>query len=193
VQATNGIFYGTTGYGGINGDCYNGCGTVFSLSVGLGPSVETQTTSGKVGAKVVILGTNLTGTTKVSFNGTTATFTVVKSSEIKTKVPAGGTTGTVTVTTPSGTLNSNAAFRVTPLTKSFTPKSGPLGTQVQITGVSLTQTTEVAFGGVAATNFTVNSDTEVTATVPAGALTGPITITTAGGTVASAASFKVTK
>lgn len=61
-----------------------------------------------------------------------------------------------------------------------------------ITGVSLTQTTQVTFGGVRATTFTVNSDTQVTATVPTGAKTGKIGITTAGGAVASATSFTVT-
>lgn len=45
----------------------SGCGTIFSLSVGLGPFVETQTTSGKVGAAVKILGSDLTGATSVSF------------------------------------------------------------------------------------------------------------------------------
>jgi len=54
------------------------------LSVGLGPFVETQPTSGKVGAAVKILGTNLTCSTGVSFNGTAAVFTVVSSSEITT-------------------------------------------------------------------------------------------------------------
>jgi uncharacterized repeat protein (TIGR03803 family) len=43
IQDTNGTFYGTTQYGGANGD-----GTIFSLSVGLGPFVETQPTSGDV-------------------------------------------------------------------------------------------------------------------------------------------------
>jgi hypothetical protein len=93
--------------GGPNND-----GTVFRLSVGLGPFVETQTTSGKVGAAVKILGTDLTGATSVSFNGTAAAFKVVSSSEITTTVPAGATTGTVRVVTPSGTLSSNVPFRV---------------------------------------------------------------------------------
>ena len=89
-----------------------GCGTVFSLSVGLGPFVETQPTCAKAGAAVKILGTNLTGATGVSFNGAAATFKVVSSSEITTTVPTGATTGKVKVTTPHGTLFSNKIFRV---------------------------------------------------------------------------------
>jgi hypothetical protein len=94
--------------GGANND-----GTVFSLSVGLGPFVETQPTSGKVGAAVKILGTDLTGATRVTLNGTAAVFKVVSASLITTKVPTGATTGTVEVTTPKGTLKSNVVFRVT--------------------------------------------------------------------------------
>ncbi|HUE03068.1 MAG TPA: IPT/TIG domain-containing protein, partial [Bryobacteraceae bacterium] len=83
-------------------------------SVGLGPFVETQTTSGKVGAAIKILGTDLTGATSVSFNGTAAVFDVVASSLIAAKVPAGATSGKVEVVTPNGTLSSNLAFRVLP-------------------------------------------------------------------------------
>jgi len=108
-QATNGVFYGQTTMGGSNGD-----GTIFSLNVGLHAFVATAPTSGKVGAKVFILGNNLTGTTSVTFNGTSATFTAVSGSEIKTSVPAGAITGKIKVTTPGGTLTSNVSFRVTP-------------------------------------------------------------------------------
>jgi uncharacterized repeat protein (TIGR03803 family) len=108
MQATSGIFYGPAGQGGAGSD-----GTVFSLSVGLGPFVETQTTSGKVGAAVKILGTNLTGATSVTFNGTAATFTATRS-VITTTVPSGATTGTVEVTVSGHTLKSNTKFRVTP-------------------------------------------------------------------------------
>ena len=109
VQGTNGDFYGTTFLGGS----YDG-GTVFSFSVGLGPFVEAQSTSGKVGATVKILGTDLTGASSVTFNGTAAKFTVVSSSEIKTAVPRGATTGIVEVATPGGTLMSNVTFTVQP-------------------------------------------------------------------------------
>jgi uncharacterized repeat protein (TIGR03803 family) len=186
VQATNGTFYGTTFLGGDNN-----AGTAFGLSTGLGPFVETLPASGKVAAAVRILGTDLTGATSVTFSGTTATFKVPSATEITTTVPTGATTGTVEVTTPRGSLNSSVAFSVTPQIKSFTPESGPVGTQVQITGVSLKQATTVTFDGVAA-SFTVNSDTQLTATVPTGAKTGKIAITTPGGTVTSAANFKVT-
>jgi uncharacterized repeat protein (TIGR03803 family) len=113
LQATNGTFYGTTLYGGTSNACTYGCGTVFSLSTGLGPFVKPQPTSGKVGARVVILGTDLAGTTAVSFNGAAATFTA-SNSAIETTVPEGATTGTLTVTSPGGTLSSNVVFRVVP-------------------------------------------------------------------------------
>lgn len=111
TQATNGALYGTAAHGG-NGNCFVGCGTVFSLSVGLGPFVETNPNSGKVGAKVVILGNSLKGSSSVTFNGTAAMFVVVSDTEIKATVPVGATTGFVTVTTPSKMLKSNVVFRV---------------------------------------------------------------------------------
>jgi uncharacterized repeat protein (TIGR03803 family) len=114
VQGTGGRFYGTTYTGGADtADCTGGCGTVFRLSVGLGPFVETLPTSGKVGKAVIILGNNLKGSTSVTFNGTAANFTVVSSTEIKTSVPVGATTGFVKVKTPTKTLKSNVVFRVT--------------------------------------------------------------------------------
>jgi uncharacterized repeat protein (TIGR03803 family) len=108
VQDTNGSFYGTTLTNGSN--TY---GTVFRLSVGLQPFVETQTTSGKVGAAVKILGTKLTGATSVTFNGTAAVFKVVSNSLITTTVPQGATTGFISVTTPQRKLKSNRKFVVT--------------------------------------------------------------------------------
>jgi uncharacterized repeat protein (TIGR03803 family) len=108
VQATNGNLYGTTWNGGTDGD-----GAVFSLSVGLGPFVKTLPHSGGVGAAVTIFGTNLTGATSVSFNGTPAAFDVVSVTAITTTVPAGATTGSVQVTTPGGSLLSGP-FLVVP-------------------------------------------------------------------------------
>jgi uncharacterized repeat protein (TIGR03803 family) len=110
LQGTDGALYGTTVAGGTDND-----GVVFSLSVGLGPFVETTPTFGKVGARVMILGNNLEGATRVTFNGTDATITSDSDTEITTTVPTGATTGAVEVMTADGTkLESNVVFQVIP-------------------------------------------------------------------------------
>jgi uncharacterized repeat protein (TIGR03803 family) len=187
-QATNGKFYGTT-----FGEGPGGYGTLFSVSNGLSPFVVLRTRSGKVGAKVMILGMNLTGSTAVQFNGVNATtFSVPQAGEIVATVPADATTGYVTVTTPSRILQSSTKFDVIPQITSFTPTGGPVGTSVTITGASLTQTTAVTFGGVKASSFTVVSDTELSVTVPNGAKTGKLVVTTSGGSATSSTTFSVT-
>ncbi len=110
LQGSDGAFYGTAGGGGT----YD-YGVVYSLSVGLGPFVETTPTFGKVGAKVIILGNNLKGATRVAFDGTTATITGGSNTEITTTVPTGATTGAVEVMTAAGKkLESNVVFQVIP-------------------------------------------------------------------------------
>jgi len=112
VQGTDGNFYGTTSLGG-DVSCTEGCGTVYRIADSLGPLVVTRPSSGDVGGEVLILGSNLTGATSVTFDGTAAEFTVVSESEIKTKVPTGATTGKVEVKTPDHALVSNTVFRIT--------------------------------------------------------------------------------
>lgn len=114
IQATNGRIYGPTSAGGAtrNSLCRQGCGTAFTLGVGLGPFVKTNPTSGKVGSNVIVVGNNLTGAAAVTFNGIPSTSLRVTNSAIRTSVPAGATSGTVVVTTPNGTLSSNVAFEV---------------------------------------------------------------------------------
>src|SRR6185369_8464489 len=76
----------------------------------------------------------------------------------------------------------------------FTPNSGPAGTQVTIYGTSFSTTPSsntVSFNGAAAT-VTSATSTQLTATVPAGASTGPITVSAPGGSAVSATSFVVT-
>jgi len=112
IQSTDGNFYGTTFTSSPTTTTYCGCGTVFRLSVGLGPFVETLPASGNVGRAVRILGTDLKGATSVTFHGVTAAFKIASPTEIVTTVPTGATTGTVEVVTVKGTLKSNIAFNV---------------------------------------------------------------------------------
>jgi len=114
VQGTDGKLFGTTNQGGSNCVPSGGCGTIFSLSIGLGPFVKTLPQSGQVGQVIEILGTDLTGATSVTFNGTPARFTVDARTEITATVPTGATTGRIQVTTPGRTLRSAGPFVVQP-------------------------------------------------------------------------------
>jgi uncharacterized repeat protein (TIGR03803 family) len=193
-QNTNGLLYGTTFSGGDLNICDGGgCGVVYSLNIGTKPFVSLVSTSGKEGANIGILGQGFTTSSVVEFGGVQATAIKIKPHFIEAAVPAGALTGSVTVTTGTTELSSNHIFRVTPTLLSFNPTSGPVGTPVTITGTGLTQTTEVTFGGVEQKAFTVKSDTQVTADVPAGAVTGKIVIKTKGGSAASKSDFTVTQ
>ena len=150
-------------------------------------------TAGPLGTSVTISGTNFTGATAVTFNGVSAAFTVNSPTAIQATVPAGATTGPVSVTTPGGTATSTSSFAVRnpPSITNFSPTAGPLGSNVTISGTNFGGATSVTFGGVSAA-FGVNSSTTIQATVPAGATTGPVTVTTPGGTATSTNNFTVT-
>ena len=72
------------------------------------------------------------------------------------------------------------------------PVMGPVGTSVLILGNSLTGSSSVTFNRVAA-EFTVESNTCIQATVPAGATTGTVSVVTPTGTLNSNPQFVVTK
>lgn len=191
-QHTAGKQFGDTAAGGTGNMGCNTCGVLYSLDMGLGPFVSMVNWMGKVGQAVEILGQGLTGTTKVSFNGTAASFKVVSDTYLTATLPAGATTGLVKVTTPGGALVSNRKFLVLPAVLSFSPTSGAPGTSVIITGASFTQAKGVGFGDTIPAQFTVDSDTQITAVVPQGAKTGPVGVKTTGGTGISKDKFTVT-
>ena len=88
-------------------------GSIYRLDMGLGRFVTFVRSTGGVGQTVQILGTGLTGTTGVTFNGIAATnFSVQSDTFMTAVVPNGATTGPVIVTTPSGALTSNKSFRI---------------------------------------------------------------------------------
>src|SRR2546426_8495410 len=78
-----------------------------------------------------------------------------------------------------------------PTITSFTPTSGPVGTMVTISGTDFTGVTAVTFNGVNGDPFTVTSATAIQDTVPMGAMTGPLSVTTPGGMATSASVFMV--
>jgi len=78
-----------------------------------------------------------------------------------------------------------------PAVTALIPTSGPVHSSVTLIGSGFTGAQAVTFNGRKA-SFVVNSDTQVTAKVPTGASSGPVAVTTAGGTGMSAGSFTVT-
>ena len=145
----------------------------------------------KVGAGVGLLGQNLSTTTQVLFGTTPATYTLGANGFLTVHPAAGSTTGIITVKEPGGNLLSPQKFKIIPTITSFTPTDGAAGTQVIITGMSFTGATAVKFATGKVATFTVNSDTQVTAKVPAGAITGTIQVVTPGGTAISTTEFTV--
>jgi len=168
IQASDGNLYGTTSIGG-QPDC--GCGTAFQI-----------TPSG-------------TFTQLIAFED-------VNDGRWPVSVPLQGADGLLYITNsrgPSIGLHDgggtavqidNSLPKPKPTISKFSPASGTVGQKVTISGSHFVGTTKVSFNGTAA-SFTVRSTSTVTATVPAGATSGPIAITNAGGSVTSTANFNV--
>ena len=149
------------------------------------------------GTSVIITGTGFTGATSVTFDGTAATsFTVNNSAQIIATTPAHAAGAVdLVITTPGGAATAIAAYTYVAPVPTFTsiaPASGvvPGGTSVIITGTGFTGATAVTFGGTAATSYTVNSPSQITATTPAHAAgVVNVVITTAGGTATGTGAY----
>jgi len=120
--------------------------------------------------------------------------------------PGGQTGATLSVSQPgtyvaTATLNGCATTTNTvlvvsslpPVLTTLTPSSGLIGSVITLTGTNLSGTTVLTLNGQPVPGFVVNaSGTSITFTVPAGATSGPVAVTTPGGTASSSTSFIVT-
>ncbi len=151
---------------------------VSSSSFSFDPGITNFTpTSGATGREVTITGTNLSTVTAVTVNGTPGIIVGTPGNASLTfRVGTGSTTGPISVVNPAGTAISSTNFTVTNSVTNVAPASGPVGTVLTITGVGFTNITGVRFGEVPAP-FTVNSDAQLTVTVPRLASSQPIRIT----------------
>jgi IPT/TIG domain len=140
------------------------------------------------GTSVVVTGSGFTGATAVNFGSNLSTNVIVNSdTQITAVSPPGTGTVAITISTPGGVTATSAAaqFAYAPLPQvdSADTLQGPIagGTPVLLKGSGFTGATAVNFGTTPATDFTVNSDTQITAVSPPGTGTVAITITTPGG------------
>jgi uncharacterized repeat protein (TIGR03803 family) len=208
VQGKDGNFYGTTPYGG-NSSNY---GAVFKLTPS-GAFTPLYAFSGPDGYSpggplVQATDGNFYGTTAYNTTGQGTVFKVSPGGALKTLHVFDGTDGEMPVavvqdtdgefygtTNLGGTSNVGTAFSLDTGLGPFvttSPTSGEAGTKVIILGNKMNGTTSVAFKDVTAT-FKVVSSSEITTTVPTGATTGTVTVTTPSGTLKSNVEFRVAK
>lgn len=149
---------------------------------------------GTPGTVVKITGKNFTNATAVAIGTTDVPgFTVDSATQITLTLPAAAKTGVIKVTGPGGSDESAGLFRVLgnePTIFSFLPNFGAAGALVRLTGDNLALVTNVTFNGVKAV-FNVANGTDLVATVPAGATTGPIAVTAPDGSFTTATDFYV--
>jgi hypothetical protein len=154
--------------------------------------------SGIIGTPVTVSGSNF-GTIpgRVTFNGVEASIATWSDIEIKTAVPSGATTGPVIIYASDGRQSNSAYFTVTitppnPIISNLSPNSGPVGTEVTISGSNfgLMQGT-VTFNGVYA-GLTSWTDTQIVTMVPSGSSTGPVIVHTSAGKDSNGITFAVT-
>lgn len=196
TTASSGAFRGELNIEGTAGGNYDSTVTIpNALSA---PTITSLTpASGGVGTVVTIAGTNfrdqqLNSTVTFSTNRT-ATVTSWSNTSIVATVPASTVTGAVRVTV-AGTASTTATFTIVPppTLTSLSPTAGGVGATVTLAGTNFGATqgaSTVRFNGTVATP-TAWSATSITAPVPAGATTGPVTVTV-GGQVSAGLGFTV--
>ena len=106
---------------------------------------------------------------------------------------------TARATDSQGAVGTSTSVTVTvvaplpaPTISSFSPASGPVGTSVLINGSNLSAVSGVQFNGVAASVWRIVSATQISATVPLGATTGSVRVSTATASATSPTAFTVT-
>ncbi len=158
---------------------------------------------GKVGQEVTITGSNFLpndlANNVVLFNGVKAEVISASETELKVKVPVGASNGKITVQIGPDYYRgyevvSNETFTVSP-SIAFSPASGAPGDIVVISGTNFSFSTTVTenvvkFNGVLAPVTSATAD-QLNVLVPAGAITGKVSVEVNGTTVESTTNFTI--
>jgi uncharacterized repeat protein (TIGR03803 family) len=209
IQASDGNFYGTTGYGGnVTSVCGAGCGTIFKMSHGVvsvlysfsgarsdGDFPEgglTEATDGNLYGVTTGGGQNDFGTLfQIAPSGqykVLYSFATEVGSEPATALlqhANGKLYGTASSGDPNNTGSLDSLDMGLGPFVALVRYTGRIGQPVQVLGQGLTGSTAVTVNGIPATSFKVVSDTYMTAVVPTSATTGPVVVTTPTGTLTS--------
>ncbi len=169
--------------------------TVFGI-----PSILSITPSeANGGEEVIVGGTAMNLITNITIGGTAATFRILDSTRIgvtvpfrltadSVRLPASGVLGFTSfggITGTGGTIINSALAGGQPIITSFSPTSGPPGTEVVLLGANLGSVRDVSVVGLPVASFVVNSPTRMTLVLSTAASIrshGPITLQTSFGT-----------
>ena len=156
--------------------------------------VASRTAAARVGQTVTITGSNLKATSVIFGGNKSAKPVINNGGTLTVVVPTGALTGAIKITTGAGVVYTDS-FTVTPpapTVTSFTPSTGKKGVAiVTVKGTNLTGAT-VTVGTTTVTLSAGANSTSFKFVIPAGAVTGKINVTTAGGTVSSSTNLTVT-
>jgi PKD repeat protein len=115
ITGVNGTY--NSAFGGTVDIDWIGIGNNCSQPTPTSPTVSSFTPScGLAGTSITILGTNLSGATNVSFNGTTSSIISNTATQIVVSAPVGVSSGTINITTPSGSVSTATLFNLNPVT-----------------------------------------------------------------------------
>lgn len=218
LQASNGELYGMTEYGGTSTCAFGSlCGTLFEMTptgLSFNTLFDFNSTDGSNPVGGFVLGgdgnlygvadsggTNDAGTIfKMTPNGALTTeYNFCAAPCVDGYNPAYGifqsTNGLFYGIAQSNDNGDSIVFSfAAPGLKPFVstlPTSGKVGASVKILGNNLTGATAVSFNGTNQATFTVVSATEITTTVPTGATSGRVVVTTPAGKLSTVTSFRV--
>lgn len=191
TENTDGTLYGLLQFG-------DGLGTLYALvpSVPIHNIIYAGPIWVQPGVPVQILGDNLGEAVNVTFGGVEGTFQPGSDTYLTAIAPDNAIDGpvVVTLTNPAGgqeQVQSQQNMHILPVINTLDPSRGSPGSQVGIAGGGFFGATNVTFGGIKASSFTVTTPSLIQATVPANAKTGKITVTTPNGKVTSTQKFIV--
>lgn len=147
-----------------------------------------------IGGSLTIFGTNFTKDASITFTGgVKASRPRISGTRITLTVPQGAQSGPITLTNSISSIVSADSLTIVappPTISRFSPTTSRVGSVVTITGSNFVQVQSVKIGSLV-TSFTVVSSSTIRFTVPVGALTATISVTTLSGTVTSRTQLKV--
>lgn len=190
VQAPDGCLYGlttdanvTTGFGNFYNLCANN--VLVQIVKVAGPVFV------KPGIPVQVVGENMSHVVQVRFGQVQGSFRPGSDTYLTAIVPSNALDGPVSVVYDTGlAVQSVGSEHIVPSITNFDPSVGQAGTRVQIVGGGFAGATQVTFNGQRA-SFTVLTPSTIQATVPRGASTGRIAVTTPNGVARSTQVFTV--